>query len=151
MVKRFISFLEASATQLETTEATTTSNVFLDENGQFEDVSQVADNISSWWQEMDIVGTIMGKLPTIILAVILIVLGIFISRFVAKIAVKAMHSKGVDPSVYNFIKRIISVGIKAAFFLSALSISFHPFGFHCESTLLSHDEWPNPDNDESVK
>ena len=65
MVKKVISFLEASIAETDTTAATTTSNVFLDENGQFEDVSQVADNISSWWQEMDIIGTITTKLPTI--------------------------------------------------------------------------------------
>ena len=122
MLKNFINFLEATVANVETTAATTTSNVFLDENGQFEDVSQVADNITTWWEEMDIFGTIMAKLPTVILAVALIVLGILISRFVSKIAAKAMKAKGVDPSVYNFIRRIISVLIKAAFFLSALSM-----------------------------
>lgn len=122
MIKNFVNFLEAAVDTVETTAATTTSNVFLDENGQFEDVSQVADNISTWWQEMDIIGTVMTKLPTVILAVILIVLGIFISRIVSKIASKAMQSKGVDPSVYNFITRIISVLVKAVFFLSALSM-----------------------------
>lgn len=122
MVNRIISFLESSAIAADLGDITTTSNVFLDENGQFEDVSQVADNINSWWQEMNIIGTITAKLPTIIIAVVFVVLGIFVSRFMAKIAVKAMQARGIDPSVYNFIKRIISVGIKAAFFLSALSM-----------------------------
>ena len=122
MVNRIISFLQSSAIAADLGDITTTSNVFLDENGQFEDVSQVADNINSWWQEMNIIGTITAKLPTIIIAVVIVVLGIFVSRFMAKIAVKAMQARGIDPSVYNFIKRIISVGIKAAFFLSALSM-----------------------------
>ena len=122
MIKNIVNFLEATVDAVETTAATTTSNVFLDENGQFEDVSQVADNISAWWQEMDIVGTVMTKLPTLILAAVLIILGIFISRIISKIAAKAMHARGVDPSVYNFIRRIISVLIKAVFFLSALSM-----------------------------
>ena len=122
MIKNIVNFLEATVDAVETTAATTTSNVFLDENGQFEDVSQVADNISAWWQEMDIIGTIMTKLPTLILAAVLIILGIFVSRIVSKIATKAMQSRGVDPSVYNFIRRIISVLVKAAFFLSALSM-----------------------------
>lgn len=122
MIKNIVNFLEATVDAVETTAATTTSNVFLDENGQFEDVSQVADNISAWWQEMDIIGTIMTKLPTVILAAVLIILGIFISRIISKIAAKAMHARGVDPSVYNFIRRIISVLIKAVFFLSALSM-----------------------------
>lgn len=122
MIKNIVNFLEATVDAVETTAATTTSNVFLDENGQFEDVSQVADNISAWWQEMDIIGTVMTKLPTVILAAVLIILGIFISRIISKIAAKAMHARGVDPSVYNFIRRIISVLIKAVFFLSALSM-----------------------------
>lgn len=122
MIKNIVNFLEATVDAVETTAATTTSNVFLDENGQFEDVSQVADNISAWWQEMDIIGTIMTKLPTVILAAVLIISGIFISRIISKIAAKAMHARGVDPSVYNFIRRIISVLIKAVFFLSALSM-----------------------------
>ena len=122
MIKNFVNFLEATVASIETTAATTTSNVFLDENGQFEDVSQVANNITTWWEEMDIIGTIISKIPTIIIALVFVVLGIFISRFVANIVAKAMHARGVDPSVYNFIKRIISVGIKAAFFLSALSM-----------------------------
>ena len=122
MIKNIVNYLEATVDAVETTAATTTSNVFLDENGQFEDVSQVADNISAWWQEMDIIGTVMTKLPTVILAAVLIILGIFISRIISKIAAKAMHARGVDPSVYNFIRRIISVLIKAVFFLSALSM-----------------------------
>ena len=122
MIKNIVNFLEATVDAVETTAATTTSNVFLDENGQFEDVSQVADNISAWWQEMDIIGTVMTKLPTLILAAVLIILGIFISRIISKVAAKAMHARGVDPSVYNFIRRIISVLIKAVFFLSALSM-----------------------------
>ena len=122
MIKNIVNFLEATVDAVETTAATTTSNVFLDENGQFEDVSQVADNISAWWQEIDIIDTVMTKLPTVILAAVLIILGIFISRIISKIAAKAMHARGVDPSVYNFIRRIISVLIKAVFFLSALSM-----------------------------
>lgn len=122
MANKFINFIEATVADVETTLATTTSNVFLDENGQFEDASQVVNNISSWWEEMDIVGTIVSKLPTIIIAVVLIILGILVSRIVSKIAVKAMEAHGVDPSVYNFIRRIISVLVKAAFFLSALSM-----------------------------
>ena len=122
MIKNIVNFLESTVDAVETTAATTTSNVFLDENGQFEDVSQVADNISAWWQEMDIIGTVMTKLPTVILAAVLIILGIFISRIISKLAAKAMHARGVDPSVYNFIRRIISVLIKAVFFLSALSM-----------------------------
>ncbi len=124
MIKYLLSFLSASA--IETTEAstdpTTTSNIFLDESGQFEDVSQVVDNVASWWEKMDIIGTVMGKLPTIILAVALVVLGFLIAKLVSKLVVKGMQAKSVDPSVYNFIRRIISVFIKLIFIMSAVSM-----------------------------
>ena len=105
-----------------TTDATTTSNIFLDENGQFVDASQAAENVSSWWETMDIVGKISEKLPTVILAVVVIVIGWFLSRLLSKLTVKALKARGVDPSVYNFIKRIVSVVVKLASLTAALSM-----------------------------
>lgn len=124
MINKIFSFLEASAADISetSTDPTTTSNALLDENGQFVDPSQAFDNITELWEELDIVGTIIGKLPTIILAIILIVIGFLISRLFANLSVKAMKAKGVDPSVYNFIRRIISVLIKVVFILAALSM-----------------------------
>ncbi len=124
MIKNLIQFLAASVSDTADTltDATTTSNIFLDESGQFEDVSQVVDNVTSWWEEADIIGTVMGKLPTIILAAALIVLGFLISKLVTKLAVKAMKARNVDPSVYNFIRRIISIFIKTVFIMSAISM-----------------------------
>lgn len=105
-----------------TTDATTTSNIFLDENGQFVDASQAAENVSSWWETMDIVGKISEKLPTVILAVVVIVIGWFLSKLLSKLTVKALKARGVDPSVYNFIKRIVSVVVKLASLTAALSM-----------------------------
>lgn len=101
---------------------TTTSNIFLDEDGQFVDASQAVDNVASWWETLDIVNKITEKLPTVILAILLIVLGFILARVISKLSVKAMQSRGVDPSVYNFIKRTISVLIKFVFLMSALSM-----------------------------
>ncbi len=105
-----------------TTDATTTSNIFLDENGQFVDASQAAENVSSWWETMDIVGKITEKLPTIIIAVVVVVIGWFLARLLSKLTVKALSARGVDPSVYNFIKRIVSAVIKIASIMAALSM-----------------------------
>ncbi len=103
-------------------DATTTSNPLLDENGQFEDVPTALNNITKWLEDMDILGTLMTKLPTIILAVIIIVAGYFIAKLAKKLVVKAMKAKNVDPSVYNFIKRMVSAGINFISIMTALSM-----------------------------
>lgn len=100
-------------------------DVLLDENGQFLDPSQTVDNVVSWWEKLDLFNKIVEKIPSLIIAVILIFLGIFLSRAVSKLLVKAMKSKNVDPSVYNFIKRAVTLVIKAVFILSALSMFFN--------------------------
>lgn len=100
-------------------------DVLLDENGQFADPSQVMDNVATWWEKLDLVNKIIEKIPSIIIAVVLIFLGIFLARIVSKLLVKAMKAKNVDPSVYNFIRRSVSVLIKSAFILSALSMFFN--------------------------
>ncbi len=114
--------LSAETTLSETTDATTTSNPLLDENGQFEDVPTAVENVVAWLNEIDILGKIYAKLPTIILAVLLVVVGYFLAKFAKKLVVKAMKARNVDPSVYNFIKRIVSAGINFCFILAALSM-----------------------------
>ncbi len=103
----------------------TPGNVLLDENGQFVDPSQAIDNVASWWEKLDLLNKVIEKIPSIIIAVIMVVLGIFLSRFISRLVEKAMKAKNVDPSVYNFIRRSVSVLIKAVFFLSALSMFFN--------------------------
>lgn len=103
----------------------TPGNILLDENGQFVDPSQAIGNVASWWEKLDIVNKIIEKVPSIIIAVVMIFIGILLSRFVSKLLVKALKAKNVDPSVYNFIKRFVSVAIKAVFILSALSMFFN--------------------------
>lgn len=100
-------------------------DVLLDENGQFADPSQIADNVATWWEKLDLVNKIIEKIPSLVIAVALIFIGIFLSRFVSRLLVKAMKAKNVDPSVYNFIKRSVSVIIKGGFILSALSMFFN--------------------------
>lgn len=107
----------------------TTSNLFngnagdmlLDENGQFIDPSEVL----TWWEKLDLVNKIIDKIPAFIIAAVLILAGLLLSSLISKLLVKAMKAKNVDPSVYNFIKRTVSVVIKAIFILSALSMFFN--------------------------
>lgn len=122
-MKSLLSCLVMDITTGETlTDATTTSNVLLDENGQFVDPSQAASNIVSWWEELDIVNKLIEKIPTLILAASLIIIGVLLSKLVAKLITKTMSARGVDPSVYNFIRRIVCAAIKLTFVLSALSM-----------------------------
>lgn len=100
-------------------------DVLLDENGQFLDPSQTVDNVVSWWEKLDLFNKITEKIPSLIIAVVLIFIGIFLSRLVSKLLVKAMKAKNVDPSVYNFIKRSVSLLIKAVFIISAVSMFFN--------------------------
>lgn len=120
-----MNILSAAATADPIFDLVTPGNILLDENGQFVDPSQAIGNVASWWEKLDIINKIVEKIPSIIIAVIMIFLGIFLSRFVSKLIVKAMKAKNVDPSVYNFIKRFVSVAIKAVFILSALSMFFN--------------------------
>lgn len=108
--------------ELEIETAASTTNPLLDENGQFVKPEQAVRNFSTLWKEWDIVEKFFEKLPTIIIAVVLILVGIWLSRFVSKLAVKTMKARNVDATVYNFIARVISAVIKLVFALSALSM-----------------------------
>lgn len=100
----------------------TTSNPLLDENGQFNDAETSFNNIVEYLDSLQLYEKFMEKLPTIIIAVIIVLLGYFLSKLAKKLVVKTMQARKVDPSVYNFIKRIVSVSINFVFILSAASM-----------------------------
>ena len=100
----------------------TTSNPLLDENGQFNDASTAFNNIVEYLDSLQLFEKFMEKLPTIIIAVVFILVGYFLSKLAKKLVVKALQARKVDPSVYNFIKRIVSVAINFTFILLAASM-----------------------------
>ena len=100
----------------------TTSNPLLDENGQFNDVSTSFDNIIEYFDSLQLFEKFLEKLPTIIIAIVVVFLGYFLSKIAKKLVVKALQARKVDPSVYNFIKRIVSVAINFTFILLAASM-----------------------------
>ena len=116
--------LTATTVAEEVTDATTTSNPLLDENGQFVDASEAVNNISNLWEEWDIVNKIISALPSLIIAVALIIVGFLLAKLASKIIVKGLSAKNVDPSVYNFIRRFVSAGIKFIFILFAISMFY---------------------------
>ena len=120
-----MNILSAAATADSIFNLVTPGNILLDENGQFVDPEQAIGNVASWWEKLDIVNKIIEKVPSIVIAVIMVFVGLFLSRVISRFLVKAMKAKNVDPSVYNFIRLFVSVAIKAVFILSALSMFFN--------------------------
>ena len=125
MIKTISSILLTAQTVVsETTEGLSIDNPLLDENGQFVDASEAVSNINSLWEELAIVDKITSAIPSLIIAIALIICGILLSKATSKIIVKALSARNVDPSVYNFIKRFASAGIKFIFILLAVSMFF---------------------------
>lgn len=75
-------------------------------------------------QERDIdgiVALIIAKIPIIVSAIAILVIGFILSNLIGKLAVKAMQANGVDPSIHSFIRTCITLLLKLAVILSALS------------------------------
>ena len=68
-----------------------------------------------------VLSIILEKAPSVIMAIIIVIIGVIISKFIGKLAVKAMSSRGIDPSIHSFIRTIITLLFNFIFILSALS------------------------------
>ncbi len=68
-----------------------------------------------------IIALIVSKIPVIVSAVLILVIGFTVSNFIGKMVIKALKAKGVDPSIHTFIKTCITLILKFAFILSAIS------------------------------
>ncbi len=68
-----------------------------------------------------ILSRILEKAPSIIAAIVIVVVGYIISKFIGNLVVKAMSAKGVDPSIHSFIRTVITLILNFVFILSALS------------------------------
>lgn len=73
-------------------------------------------------QEYDkIIGLIIDKIPMILTAIIILIVGIVVSKIIGKLLVKGMEAKGVDSSVHSFIRTMVVFFINLIFVLSAFS------------------------------
>ena len=68
-----------------------------------------------------IIALIISKLPLLISAAIIIAVGFAIANLIGKILIKALCAKGIDPSIHSFIRTIVTLILKFAVILSALS------------------------------
>lgn len=64
---------------------------------------------------------VVSKIPMIVTALLIIILGFIFSNFIGKLVVKGLKAKNVDPSIHSFIRTIVTLILKLAFILSALS------------------------------
>ena len=68
-----------------------------------------------------IIALIISKLPLLISAAIIIAVGFTVANLIGKILIKALCAKGIDPSIHSFIRTIVTLILKFAVILSALS------------------------------
>lgn len=68
-----------------------------------------------------LIALLISKIPMIVTALLIIILGFIFSNFIGKLVVKGLKAKNVDPSIHSFIRTIITLLLKLAFILSALS------------------------------
>lgn len=68
-----------------------------------------------------IIGELIDKIPTILTAIIIIIIGFIFSKIIGKLLVKVMETKGVDSSVHSFIKTMVMFFVNLIFVLSAFS------------------------------
>ena len=68
-----------------------------------------------------IIALIISKLPLLISAAIIIAVGFAVANLIGKILIKALCAKGIDPSIHSFIRTIVTLILKFAVILSALS------------------------------
>ncbi|MGN0574033.1 MAG: mechanosensitive ion channel family protein [Acutalibacteraceae bacterium] len=68
-----------------------------------------------------IIALIISKLPLLISAAIIIAVGFAVTNLIGKILIKALCAKGIDPSIHSFIRTIVTLILKFAVILSALS------------------------------
>ena len=122
MLNKLRFYLLTSETQAPIIDDITTSNPLLDENGQFNDAQTSINNVVEYFDSLQLYEKFMEKLPTIIIAVVVVLLGYLLSKLAKKLVVKTLQARKVDPSVYNFIKRIVSVSINFVFILGAASM-----------------------------
>lgn len=82
--------------------------------------NQIVSNLKQWTGE-GALEKLWEHLPSIIIAVLTLVLGFILAKAVAKLVVKGMRKRGMDPSVYRFVETIVKVMIMVVVVISALS------------------------------
>lgn len=81
----------------------------------------------------ELVNLVVSKIPELITAVIIVVIGVVFSKLLGNLIVKGMSKKGIDPSVHSFIRTIFVFIVNLIFIISALST----LGFNISSFVTA--------------
>lgn len=73
------------------------------------------------WTKNNLVEKIIDFLPHLLLAIIILGVGFWLSNLVGKLVVKTLKNRNVDPTIYPFAARVISLLLKFGVIISALS------------------------------
>lgn len=93
----------------------------------------VVENVTHWWDKLDLFNKFINILPSLAVAIITIILGVLVAKFVAKIMKKALVARSIDPSIHTFIINVVKLLIYIIFFVSALS----KFGFNINTFIAA--------------
>ncbi len=101
-------------------QASQVANEFIDNANQAIENNEIVKEAKSWLSE-ETIAKLWEYLPSVIIAVLTIVLGYLFAKFISKVVVKTMEAKGTDPSIFRFIQTMIKVMIMTMVVASALS------------------------------
>lgn len=101
-------------------QASQAANEFIDNANQAIENNEIVQEAKSWLSE-ETIAKLWEYLPSVIIAVLTIVLGYLFAKFISKVVVKTMEAKGTDPSIFRFIQTMIKVMIMTMVVASALS------------------------------
>lgn len=83
------------------------------------EVTAAVDEVSTWFEQYQDV--IIGVGMNALIAILILVVGMYIARFAKKRAVKRLSSRGVDQAVSSFVAQMLQVIIIAAVLIAALN------------------------------
>jgi small conductance mechanosensitive channel len=83
------------------------------------EVSAAVDDVSTWFEQYQ--DAIIGVGMNALIAILILVVGMYIARFAKNRAVKRLSSRGVDDAVSSFVAQMLQVVIIAAVLIAALN------------------------------
>ena len=83
------------------------------------EVTAAVDEVSTWFEQYQDV--IIGVGMNALIAILILVVGMYIARFAKNRAVKRLSSRGVDQAVSSFVAQMLQVIIIAAVLIAALN------------------------------
>ena len=103
---------------------------FLDQIDE-EEIQEQLSLIEQWLE--DLCDWFLSNLPKFIAALVILLVGLWLSKFICKIVIKAMKKTNADPTVTEFLKSILNIVLKVLVVITAIST----LGFDMTSIIAS--------------